>query len=170
MNALKQFLYRYFLVAFAAFGIGSAHAYDVNRGVAGYMEDDLRLATLWKAIQKAGLEEALKGEGPFTIFAPDNLAFEQLGRGTFEDLLKDKDKLAKVLKYHVIPGKSIELSKQTAGKEVYKTLEGQDVALTKPKTKRFFANKAQVIEKDEIVVNNGVVHIINRVLLPPTGV
>lgn len=170
MNALRRFLYKYLLIAVAAFGVGGAHAYDVNRSMGEFLEDDLRLATLWKAIRKAGLEDALKGDGPFTVFAPDNQAFEQLGRGTYDDLVKDKEKLAKVLKYHIVPGEKIILSKQTAGKEVFKTLEGQDLALTKPKQKRFFANKAQVVDKDEIMLNNGVVHVINRVLLPPTGI
>jgi uncharacterized surface protein with fasciclin (FAS1) repeats len=151
-------------------GISTANAEATKSTVDKFLAEDVRLATLWKAIQTAGLEDAFKGAGPFTIFAPDNAAFEQLGRGTFDDLLKDKEKLAKVLKYHVIPGEKIVLSDNTKGKQTVKTLEGQNVALTKPKKKRFFVNKAQVTEKDEILVENGVVHIVDRVLLPPTGI
>ena len=103
------------------------------------------------------------------FFAPNNAAFDQLGRGTFDDLLKDKEKLVKVLKYHVVSGEKIVLSDKTKGKQTVKTLEGQNVTLTKPKKKRYFVNKAQVVEKDEIMAENGVVHIVDRVLLPPTG-
>jgi len=170
MQKLKQLLGGFLLVASTTIGVNSANA-EVNKGTVGeFLANDVRLATLWKAIQTAGLEDVLKGDGPFTIFAPDNEAFEQLGRGTFDALVKDKDKLAKVLKYHVIPGEKIVLSDETKGKQTVKTLEGQDIALTKPKKKRFFVNKAQVTEKDEIIVENGVVHIVDRVLLPPTGI
>jgi uncharacterized surface protein with fasciclin (FAS1) repeats len=169
MRRWKQFFSVYLLAILATFGLSSAQAYEVNRTVGDFMADEVRLATLWKAIKIAGLEDVMQGAGPFTIFAPDNLAFEQLGRGTFDDLIKDKDKLAKVLKFHVIPGEKILLSDQTKGYERLKTLEGQELSLSKPKKKRFLANKAQVLEKDEITANNGVVHIIDRVLLPPTG-
>lgn len=170
MQKLKQLLGGFFLVAVTTMGISTAHA-EVNKGtVDKFLSEDVRLATLWKAIQAAGLEDALKGDGPFTIFAPDNAAFEQIGRGTFDDLVKDKEKLAKVLKYHVIPGEKIILSDKTKGTQTVKTLEGQNLALSKPKKKRFFANKAQVTDKDEIMFENGVVHIVDRVLLPPTGI
>ena len=170
MRKLKQLFGGLFLVALTSLGVNAANA-EVTKGTVGqFLADDVRLATLWKAIQTAGLEDALKGDGPFTIFAPDNAAFEQIGRGTFDDLLKDKEKLAKVLKYHVIPGEKIFLSDKTKGKQTVKTLEGQNLDLTKSKKKRFFANKAQVTEKDEIMVENGVVHIVDRVLLPPTGI
>lgn len=167
MNRWKHFVCGWLVAMFGSFGLTSAQAYDVNRTVGEFMADEVRLATLWKAIQITGLDKTLQTEGPFTIFAPDNLAFEQLGRGTFDDLLKDKEKLANVLKYHVIPGEKIVLSAQTAGMEKVKTLEGQEIALSKPKKKTFFVNKGQVIEKDEIRATNGMIHIINRVLLPP---
>jgi uncharacterized surface protein with fasciclin (FAS1) repeats len=170
MQKLKQLLSGFFLVALTTMGISTANAETTNSTVGKFLAEDVRLATLWKAIQTAGLEDALKGDGPFTIFAPDNAAFEQLGRGTFDDLVKDKEKLAKILKYHVIPGEKIVLSDKTKGTQTVKTLEGQNVVLTKPKKKRFFVNKAQVTEKDEILVENGVVHIVDRVLLPPTGI
>jgi uncharacterized surface protein with fasciclin (FAS1) repeats len=157
------------LVALMAFGMSVANAETSKRSISEIVAEDARLATLWKAIQTADLEDAFKGDQPLTLFAPDNEAFEQLGRGTFEDLSKDKDKLAKVLKYHVIPGEKIILSEKTKGKQTVKTLEGQNVALTKPRKKRFFANQAQVTEKDQIMIGNSVVHIIDRVLLPPTG-
>lgn len=170
MKIWKQLSNGLFVVALSVFGIGAANAETVKGSIGALVAEDVRLATLWKAIQTAGLEDAFKGGEPLTLFAPDNSAFEQLGRGTFDDLLKDKDKLAKVLKYHVIPGEKIVLTDKTKGKQTVKTLEGQNVDLTKPKKKRFFANKAQVTEKDEIMVGNSVVHIIDRVLLPPTGI
>ena len=170
MKIWKQLFTGYFIVALTMFGVSAANAENSTRSVGEVVAEDARLATLWKAIQTAGLEDAFKGDEPLTLFAPDNAAFEQLGRGTFDDLVKDKEKLAKVLKYHVIPGEKIVLSDKTKAKQTVKTLEGQNVALTKPKKKRFFANQAQVTEKDEIMVGNSVVHIIDRVLLPPTGI
>jgi uncharacterized surface protein with fasciclin (FAS1) repeats len=158
------------IVALTAFGMSAANAESSKRSIAEVVAEDARLATLWKAIQTAGLEDSFKGDAPLTLFAPDNEAFEQLGRGTFEDLSKDKSKLAKVLKYHVIPGEKIVLSEKSKGKQTVKTLEGQNVALTKPKKKQFFANQAHVTEKDKIMIGNSVVHIIDRVLLPPTGI
>ena len=169
MQKLKQLFGGLFLVALTTLGVNAAHAETSKSTVDKFLAEDARVSTLWKAIQTAGLEDALKGAGPFTIFAPDNAAFEQLGRGTFDDLVKDKEKLAKVLKYHVIPGEKIVLSHNTKGKQTVKTLEGQNVTLTKPKKNRFFINKAHVVEKDEIMAENGVVHIVDRVLLPPTG-
>ena len=131
------------------------------------IQQDERLTTLAKAISDAGLGDALKGDGPFTVFAPNNKAFEQLPRGTLDDLMKDKAKLAKVLKYHVIDGQKVMLEDKTKGKQALKTLEGSPVELTKPKKKRFFVNKSLVLHKDDGHALNGVVHIIDRVLLPP---
>ncbi len=169
MKIWKQYFCGLLIVALTSFGISAANAETAKRSLSEVLSEDVRLSTLWKSIQTAGLEDAFKGDDAITLFAPDNAAFEQLGRGTFDDLVKDKDKLAKVLKYHVIPGEKIVLSDKTKGKQTVKTLEGQNVELTKPKKKRFFANQAQVTEKDEILVGNSVVHIIDRVLLPPTG-
>lgn len=170
MKIWKQLSSGLLVGALTAFGLSAANAETAKGSIGEVVAEDVRLATLWKAIQTAGLEEAFKGSEPLTLFAPDNAAFEQLGRGTFDDLVKDKEKLAKVLKYHVIPGEKIVMSDKTKGKQTVKTLEGQNVDLTKPKKKRFFANKAQVTEKDEIVVGSSIVHIIDRVLLPPTGI
>ncbi len=170
MKIWKRLFSRLLMIALAVFAISAANAESSKRSVGEVVADDVRLATLWKAIQTAGLEDAFKGDQPLTLFAPDNAAFEQLGRGTFDDLVKDKEKLTKVLKYHIIPGEKLVLSDKTKGKQTVKTLEGQNVDLTKPKKKRFFANQAQVTEKDEIMVGNSVVHIIDRVLLPPTGI
>ncbi len=169
MKIWKQFSSGLLMATLMAFGLGAANAENAKRSLAEVLSEDARLTTLWKSIQTAGLEDALKGDKAFTLFAPDNAAFEQLGRGIFDDLVKDKEKLGKVLKYHVIPGEKIVLSDKTKGKQTVQTLEGQKVELTKPKKKRFFANQAQVTEKDEIIVGNSVVHIIDRVLLPPTG-
>ena len=169
MRKLNRLFSGVFVVIISTMGIHAANAETSKSTVDRLLAEDARLSTLWKAIQTAGLEDALKGAGPFTIFAPNNAAFDQLGRGTFDDLLKDKEKLVKVLKYHVVSGEKIVLSDKTKGKQTVKTLEGQNVTLTKPKKNRFFINKAHVVEKDEIMAENGVVHIVDRVLLPPTG-
>jgi len=119
--------------------------------------------TLTTAISAAGLTDALKGKGPFTVFAPTDEAFAKLPKGTLDSLLKDKEKLAAILKYHVVPGKvtAADVSKLSAAK----TLEGQDLAIA---TKDgVTVNGAKVVQTD-VMASNGVIHVIDQVLLPPT--
>jgi uncharacterized surface protein with fasciclin (FAS1) repeats len=126
---------------------------------------DGRFTTLVAAVQAAGLEETLQGEGPFTVFAPTDDAFAALPEGTVESLLEDPEgDLKNILLYHVVPGKVmaadvIELSSaETAlGEELQVRVEGDQV----------FINDAQVIIAD-IEASNGVIHVIDSVLLPPS--
>jgi uncharacterized surface protein with fasciclin (FAS1) repeats len=116
--------------------------------------------TLVAAVKAAGLVDALKGKGPLTVFAPNDDAFAKLPKGTVEDLLKpeNRDKLAAVLTFHVVPGKILLGSPSPA------TLEGQPLAI---KTSGAFeVNGAKVIATD-IVCFNGVIHVIDTVLIPP---
>ncbi len=120
--------------------------------------------TLVAAVQAAGLVDTLKGPGPFTVFAPTDAAFAALPAGTVEDLLKpeNKDALVAILTYHVVPGAVT--SDQLAGKR-------QDVATVNGKTVHIDArngvrvNKARVTTAD-IIASNGVIHVIDKVLLP----
>lgn len=116
--------------------------------------------TLVAAVKAAGLVEALKGKGPLTVFAPNDDAFAKLPKGAVEDLLKreNRDKLTAVLTYHVIPAKIL------LGAQSPATLEGQSLAI---KTSGAFeVNGAKVIATD-IVCSNGVIHVIDAVLIPP---
>jgi uncharacterized surface protein with fasciclin (FAS1) repeats len=120
--------------------------------------------TLAAALEAAGLVETLKGEGPFTVFAPTDAAFAALPAGTVEDLLKpgNKDQLVAILTYHVVPGKvmSTDLSEglkaaTVQGSEVTITLEGG------PKV------NGAVISTPDVAASNGVIHVIDSVILPP---
>ena len=117
--------------------------------------------TLAAALQAAGLVETLKGKGPFTVFAPTDEAFAKLPAGTVEALLKDIPKLKAILTYHVVAG-------QVEAKDVVKlakatTVNGQD--LTIGTSDGVTINDAKVIKAD-IQAKNGVIHVIDTVLLP----
>ncbi|MEM9356136.1 MAG: fasciclin domain-containing protein [Pseudomonadota bacterium] len=120
--------------------------------------------TLVAAVKAAGLVDTLKGAGPFTVFAPTDAAFKKLPAGTVEDLLKpeNKAKLAAILTYHVIPGKV--MSKDIAGKKLdAKTVQGQKVSVDA--TNGVKVDNATVTQAD-IATSNGVIHVIDTVILP----
>jgi transforming growth factor-beta-induced protein len=124
---------------------------------------DGRFTTLVAAVQAAGLVDTLKSEGPFTVFAPTDDAFNKLPEGTIPALLEDIPALTDILLYHVVPGKVM------AADVV--TLSSADTALGKPVAIKVvdgnvFVNDAQVIITD-IEASNGVIHVIDAVLLPP---
>jgi uncharacterized surface protein with fasciclin (FAS1) repeats len=119
--------------------------------------------TLATALTEAGLIETLKSKGPFTVFAPTDEAFAKLPKGTLEGLLKDKEALKKILLYHVVSGNvmSTDVVKLT---EV-KTVEGFKVKIT-VKDGNVMINDAKIIKAD-IKASNGVIHVIDTVILPP---
>jgi uncharacterized surface protein with fasciclin (FAS1) repeats len=121
-------------------------------------------STLVAAVSAAGLVETLKGDGPFTVFAPTNAAFAALPAGTVEDLLKpeNKEKLIAVLTYHVVPGAVT--SDMLAGKRMdVATVQGQTVHIDGRMGVK--VNKSRVTTAD-IIASNGVIHVIDKVLLP----
>ena len=118
--------------------------------------------TLAKAIEAADLTATLKGEGPFTVFAPTDEAFAKLPKGTVDALLKDKAKLAALLTYHVVPGNV--MSKEVAGMSSARTVNGQDLSI-KAKDGKVKVDKATVTTAD-IAASNGVIHVIDQVLMP----
>ncbi len=117
--------------------------------------------TLAKALQAAGLVETLKGAGPFTVFAPTDEAFAKLPAGTLEALLKDKAKLTAVLTYHVVPGKV--MAADVVKLKEAKTVQGQMVKIDT--TKGVKVDNANVVKTD-IAASNGVIHVIDSVILP----
>ena len=123
--------------------------------------------TLVAAVQAAGLVETLKGKGPFTVFAPTDEAFAKLPAGTVESLLKpeNKEKLVAVLTYHVVPGKVM-------AADVVKLTEAPTVQGSKAKVKvadgMVMIDNAKVVKTD-IETSNGVIHVIDAVILPPAG-
>lgn len=118
--------------------------------------------TLAAALQAAGLVDVLKGDGPFTVFAPTDAAFAKLPAGTVEALLKDKAKLTAILTYHVVPGnvKAADVVKLTGAR----TVQGQEVAIT-VRNGKVMINNATVTQTD-IVARNGTIHVIDTVILP----
>ncbi|WP_296540473.1 fasciclin domain-containing protein [Rhizorhabdus sp.] len=119
-------------------------------------------STLLAAAEAAGLVETLKGEGPFTVFAPTDEAFAALPEGTVEGLLADPEALAAILTYHVIAGKvmSTDLTEgMTAA-----TVNGADVTITLEGGAKI--NGANIVQAD-IEASNGVIHVIDAVIMPP---
>lgn len=117
--------------------------------------------TLVTAVKAAGLVDTLKSKGPFTVFAPNDDAFAKLPKGTVEGLLKDIPKLKAVLTYHVVAGKV--MAADVVKLKSAKTVEGQEVKIDASKGVKI--NDATVIKAD-IVTDNGVIHVIDKVLLP----
>ena len=120
--------------------------------------------TLAAALEAAGLVETLKGEGPFTVFAPSDAAFAALPAGTVEDLLKpeNKDKLTALLTYHVIAGK-VMAADLTEGMKAA-TVNGAEVTITLDGGAK--VNGATISTAD-IAATNGVIHVIDAVIMPP---
>jgi uncharacterized surface protein with fasciclin (FAS1) repeats len=117
--------------------------------------------TLVKAVQEAGLVDTLKSKGPFTVFAPTDEAFAKLPAGALDALLKDKQKLTAVLTYHVVPGRV--MAAQVKPGQV-KTVEGQSLTVS-TMNGAVMVNNAKVLKTD-IVASNGVIHVIDTVVLP----
>jgi transforming growth factor-beta-induced protein len=126
---------------------------------------DGRFNTLVAAVTAAGLVDTLKGEGPFTVFAPTDDAFAKLPAGTIDELLKPENKqaLTDILLYHVVPGKV--MAADVVGLTSATTVLGKDVAI-KVDMGNVYINDAQVIITD-IETSNGVIHVIDSVILPP---
>jgi uncharacterized surface protein with fasciclin (FAS1) repeats len=120
--------------------------------------------TLVTAIEAAGLVETLKGAGPFTVFAPTDAAFAALPAGTVEDLLKpeNKEKLIAILTYHVVPG-AVMSTDLTEGM-MATTVNGAQVTITLEGEAKV---NGAVISAADIVATNGVIHVIDSVILPP---
>ena len=119
--------------------------------------------TLAAALEAAGLVETLKGAGPFTVFAPTDAAFAALPAGTVEDLLKpeNKDKLAAILTYHVVPGKV--MSTDLTEGMMAKTVQGGEATITLDGGPKI---DGAVISTADIEASNGVIHVIDSVIMP----
>ena len=121
-------------------------------------------STLVAAVKAAGLVETLSGDGPFTVFAPTNEAFEKLPEGTVAKLLKpeNKKKLVAVLTYHVVPGKV--MAKDVVKLDKAKTAQGSEVKI-QVKDGSVMVDGAKVVKTD-IACKNGVIHVLDAVILP----
>ena len=152
-----------------AFGNGhDSTATDQN--IVAVAAGNPQFTTLVSLVKKAGLAGALSGKGKLTVFAPTNAAFAKVPKSTLAALAKDKAKLRAVLTYHVVKG-AVPASKVVTlnGKSV-KTLNGASVTIhiTGNAKKSVYVNNSKVVKTD-IAASNGVIHVINRVLLPPAS-
>ncbi len=118
--------------------------------------------TLATALTEAGLVDALKGDGPFTVFAPTDEAFAKLPKGTLDNLLKDKEQLKKVLLYHVVSGNVTSDAVVKLNKA--ETLMGNNV-MVKVEDGNVMIDNSKVVKAD-IKTSNGVIHVIDTVLIP----
>ena len=127
--------------------------------------------TLVAAVKAAGLVETLEGKGPFTVFAPTNAAFGKLPAGTVDTLVKPENKatLTKILTYHVVAGK-LEASDLTDGKKL-KTVEGEELTVKKMDGKTWIVDAkggTSMVTITNVNQSNGVIHVVDTVLMPAT--
>ena len=141
------------VLAAAAFGAQAKDIVDTAVAAGSFK-------TLAAALQAAGLVDTLKGKGPFTVFAPTDEAFAKIPKADLDALLKDKAKLTAVLTYHVVPGK-VMAKDVKAGK--VKTVQGSE--LTIATSGGVSVDSAKVLKTD-VVADNGVIHVIDSVVLP----
>jgi len=121
-----------------------------------------QLSTLSRLVTDAGLAQALRGPGPFTVFAPTDEAFKAVPAATLAELENDKERLKAVLMYHVVPNQVLAAEVKNGPA---KTAQGANVALAKAGT--FITVDDAVVTSPDIAATNGVVHVVDRVLMPP---
>ena len=154
------------LVVAAVVSVAPAHA-QPSKNVVDTAIAAGSFTTLAKALTAADLVDTLKGPDPFTVFAPTDEAFAKLPAGTLDNLLKpeNKDKLRRILTYHVVPGNVVaaDVVKVTSAK----TVSGDSLPI-QVNGSTVMAGKARVVKTD-VGASNGVIHVIDTVLLPPSG-
>jgi uncharacterized surface protein with fasciclin (FAS1) repeats len=133
-----------------------------NASVAEAIARDPNLSTLSSLVAKAGLSHTLKAAGPYTVFAPTNDAFRAVPAKTMDELAHDPARLKAVLSYHVVPGKLLAAEMRNGPA---KTAQGTDLALAKAGD--FVTVEDAMVQTKDIVAANGVVHTVDRVLMPP---
>jgi uncharacterized surface protein with fasciclin (FAS1) repeats len=148
-----------FAAAVVAFAVAGTNAADAEKTIVGVAAGNEDFSTLVTAVKAADLVDTLNGKGPYTVFAPNNAAFKKIPADALAAVLKDKEKLTKILKAHVVEGKvmaadAVKLNgKQVNGFDV--KVEGDTVMI----------GNAKVIKTD-ITASNGVIHVIDTVLMP----
>jgi uncharacterized surface protein with fasciclin (FAS1) repeats len=162
---MKSFLFSMLALVCAVGSVQVAVAQDTaSKTVVEIAAGNKDFSTLVAAVKAAGLAETLSGKGPFTVFAPTNAAFEKLPKGTVESLLKpeNKKKLVAILTYHVVAGKV--MAADVVKLDKAKTVQGQEVKIVAGKDGVKVDNASVV--KTDIVGSNGVIHVIDTVILP----
>ncbi|GIW27398.1 MAG: hypothetical protein KatS3mg070_0761 [Meiothermus sp.] len=152
-------------LALAALGLTLTNAQSTtqNQTIAQIVATNPNFSTLLAAVQAAGLVETLSGPGPFTVFAPTNEAFAKIPKADLDKLLADKAALTKVLTYHVVAGR-VPSSQVVTLKEA-KTVQGQSVTI-EVKDGKVILNGNSTVTVVDIQASNGIIHVIDTVLLP----
>jgi uncharacterized surface protein with fasciclin (FAS1) repeats len=150
------------LTAALAATLGGCATTAAPMSVADTIAANPSLSTLSGLVVKAGLTDTLKGTGPFTVFAPTNDAFKAVPAKTMDELAHDPAKLKAVLTYHVVPGKVMADDVKNGNA---KTVNGANLALGKAGT--FVTVEDAMVQTADITATNGVVHTVDRVLMPP---
>ena len=158
----SPFTKRRILLVAAVVALSGCATQSMPVSVADTIAANSQLSTLNSLVAKTGLTDTLKGQGPFTVFAPTNEAFAKVPAKTMESLAADPTKLKAVLTYHVIPGKvmAAEIKNGNA-----KTVNGANVALSK--AGEFVTVEDALVQTADIAATNGVVHVVDSVLMPP---
>ena len=146
------------LLALSVVGCASMQPKNVPEVIAA----DPELSTLSKLISDAGLTQTLSGTGPFTVFAPTNAAFKNVPAKTMDELAKNKELLSQVLTFHVVPAKAMAADVKQGN---VKSVNGANLALSKAGA--YVTVEDAVVTKSDLTATNGVVHVIDRVLMPP---
>ena len=164
MKGLRSIL----IVALAAFAVGANANHHEEKAMTSDIVDTAvsagQFETLAAALTAAGLVDTLKGDGPFTVFAPTDDAFAKLPAGTVESLLKpeNKDQLIAILTYHVVPGKVA--AKDVVELNTAKTVNGEEVSI------KVMGGNVQIddatVTATDIEASNGIIHVIDTVILP----
>lgn len=139
-----------------------SHSHEAKTSIVSVAKEAGSFKTLLKAAEAAGLVETLMGEGPYTVFAPTDEAFAKLPEGTVESLLQNPEQLKSVLLYHVVPGKK--MAGDVVSSTSLKSAQGQSLDIRATDGSVMVEN-AKVIKTD-IVAGNGVIHVIDTVVLP----
>ena len=161
---MRKILSMIFVLCFSSNVLAGSHKMSEQKDIVDTAAGIDMFSTLVAAVKAADLVDTLKSDGPFTVFAPTNEAFAALPAGTVDMLLQpeNKDKLVKVLTYHVVSGKV--KAKQAMSLSSATTVEGGDIAISS-KMNHVMINNAKVVKAD-VMTTNGVIHVIDKVLLP----
>ena len=160
-----QFNRQAIIVVAAVAALSGCASVSKPMSVADTLAATPELSTLNSLVVKAGLTDTLKGTGPFTVFAPTNAAFAKVPAKTMEDLGKDPARLKAVLTYHVIPAKI--MAADVKNNSNVKTVNGANLGVSKAGA--FVTVEDGMIEKADMAATNGVVHVIDSVLIPPVA-
>ena len=155
----------HFIFALTAISLLSGCASGMRAvSVADTLAAQPQLSTLNGLVIKAGLADTLKGTGPFTVFAPTNEAFSKVPAATMQSLANDPVRLKAVLAYHVLPGKVMAADVKNGNS---KTVNGANLALSR--AGEFVTVEDALVQTPDISATNGIVHIVDGVLIPPAG-